>query len=123
MLAVIAGFVVTTIPGVRAQPGYSWWMDGVLQNLAFGAAAALCLVRIPAGSPDRTAWRFIAAGILSFGLANTYFHWVAQHVDPLPIPSLSNVLGLAFYPCSYIGLVLLMRPRVARLPLGLWLDG
>ena len=53
LLAVIAGFVVTTIPGVRAQPGFSWWMDGIWQNLAYVAAAALCVVRIPAGSPDR----------------------------------------------------------------------
>ena len=123
LLGVIAGFVVTTIPGVRAQPGFSWWMDGIWQNLAYAAAAALCVVRIPAGSPDRTAWRIVALGLLSFGLSNTYYQWFVRPLDPMPFPSLSDALWLAFYPCIYIGLVLLMRPKVAGLPLGLALDG
>src|ERR1700752_2328407 len=45
LLAVILSFLVTTVPGVRTYQGDSWWMDGILQNLAFGAAAGLCLVR------------------------------------------------------------------------------
>ena len=52
LVAVILSFLVTTVPGVRAYQGYSWWMDGILQNLAYGAAAALCLVRTPTASPD-----------------------------------------------------------------------
>jgi hypothetical protein len=56
LVAVILSFLVTTVPGVRAYQGYSWWMDGILQNLAYGAAAALCLVRTPTASPDRTGW-------------------------------------------------------------------
>ena len=52
LLAVVIGFVITTVPGVRAEPGWSWLMDGILQNLAYGAAAALCVLRTPPSSPD-----------------------------------------------------------------------
>jgi hypothetical protein len=123
LLVVIACFVVTTVPGVRAEPGYSWWMDGILQNLAYGAAAALCVVRTPPASPDRLAWRIVAAGLTSFGLANTYYHWFIRPLNPMPIPSLCDALWLAFYPCVYAALVLLMRSRMDRLPLSRGLDG
>jgi diguanylate cyclase (GGDEF)-like protein len=90
LLAVIAGFVITTVPGVRGVPGYSWWMDGILQNVAYGAAAALCLVRIPASSPDRVAWRIVAAGIACFGLGDAYFllvccRWIPCRCHRLPM--------------------------------------
>jgi diguanylate cyclase (GGDEF)-like protein len=92
LLTVIAGFVVTTVPGVRAAPGYSWWMDGILQNAAYGAAAALCVVRTLPSSPDRVAWRIVAAGIATFGVGNTYFFWVVQRLDPMPAPSVADAL-------------------------------
>jgi diguanylate cyclase (GGDEF)-like protein len=85
-LAIIAGYLVTTLPGVRAQPGYSWWMDGIGQSLAYGAAAGLCLVRIPPSSADRVVWRIVAMGLMSFGLSNVYSSL------PLPIPSWRTTL-------------------------------
>jgi len=123
LLAVIAGFVVSTIPDLRVQPGYSWWMNGIWQNLAYFAAAALCLVRIPAASPDRVAGRILALGLFFLGLANIYYQWFLRPLESPPIPLLAHALWLAFYPCAYLGLVLLIRPRVPRLPLGLALDG
>ncbi len=39
LVAVIESFLVTTAPGVRAHQDYSWWIDGILQTLAYGAAA------------------------------------------------------------------------------------
>ncbi|HEY9265754.1 MAG TPA: EAL domain-containing protein, partial [Mycobacterium sp.] len=123
LLAVIVGFVVSTIPGVRGQPGYSWWVDGIWQNLAYAAAAALCLMRIPAASPDRTAWRIIAVGLLSVGLANTYHQWIVRPSSSTLVVLLSYALWLAFYPCAYLALALLMRTRLSRLPTGLALDG
>ena len=55
-------------------------------------------------------------GLASFGLANTYYQWFVQFQDPIPIPSLCDVLWLAFYPCVYVALVLVMRAQVDRLP-------
>ena len=123
LLAVILSFLVTTVPGVRAYQGDSWWMDGILQNLAYGAAAALCLVRTPTASPDRTGWRFLALGLLSFGLSNVLYVWFARALDPMPVPTLCHLLWGTAYICVFIALVLLVRSRINRVPLSLWLDG
>jgi diguanylate cyclase (GGDEF)-like protein len=40
-----------------------------------------------------------------------------------PIPSVADVLWLAFYPCCYAALVVLVHGRQERLRLSLWLDG
>jgi len=123
LVAVILSFLVTTVPGVRAYQGYSWWMDGILQNLAYAAAAALCLVRTPTASPDRTGWLFLALGLLSFGLSNTVYVWFARALDPVAVPKLCHLVWGTAYVCVAIALVLLVRSRVNRVPLSLWLDG
>jgi hypothetical protein len=93
LLAVILSFLVTTVPGVRAYQGYSWWMDGILQNLAYGAAAVLCLVRTPSASPERTGWRFLALGLLSFGLSNVLYVW-------FPVETSDIAAALSGYGCD-----------------------
>jgi hypothetical protein len=92
LLAVIAAYVVTTVPGVRAAPGVSWWMDGILQNLALWSAVGLCLVRIPPRSPDRRAWQILAVGLASYALAKPFYFWFVQPLDPPPAPSVADAL-------------------------------
>ncbi|HET6735186.1 diguanylate cyclase domain-containing protein, partial [Mycobacterium sp.] len=122
-LAVILAFLITAVPGVRAHQGYSWWMDGILQNLACWAVVALCLARMPRSSPDRQAWRFVLVGLISFALAKSIYLWFVRPLDPPPAPSIADVLWWNFYVCLYVALLLLVRSRVDRLPLGLGLDG
>ncbi|MGB2922610.1 MAG: EAL domain-containing protein [Mycobacterium sp.] len=122
LVTLIVGFALFQVAALRAQPPYSGWLDGTWQTLAYIAAAVLCLVRIPPSSPDRTAWRIIALGLFSVGLANAYHHWYVPATESA-LPFLSHVFWLAIYPCAYLGLVLLMRARVPRLSLGLALDG
>jgi hypothetical protein len=96
----------------------------VLQSLAYGAAAVLCLVRTPPSSCDRVAWRFVAAGVLSFGLANVDRHMLlARTLDPFPIATLCHLLTGIYYACIFIALVHLMQSRVGRLPVSLVLGG
>jgi diguanylate cyclase (GGDEF)-like protein len=123
LLAIVAGFLVTTVPGVRADPGYSWWMDGILQNVAYAAVPVLCLVRIPPSSPDRVAWRIAAVGLVAFAAAKPYYIWFVQRMNPMPAPSVSDVLWWTLYPCIVVALVLLVRSRMRRVPLSLVLDG
>jgi diguanylate cyclase (GGDEF)-like protein len=119
---VITGYLITTLPGVRATAGYSWWMDGIGQNLAYGAVAGLCLARIRPSSPDRLAWRVVAVGLTSFGLSNVYYLWFMRTMDPLPVLTLCHALWWTYYLCVAVALLLLMRSR-DRLPLSLGLDG
>ena len=43
--------------------------------------------------------------------------------DVVPFPSFADALYLSFYPAAYVGIWLLLRSQVGRLPAGLWLDG
>ena len=74
------------------SPGYSWWMDGIFQSLAYAAIAALCLARIPPSSPDRTAWRIVAIGLLSYALAKPVYLWFVLPLHPPPAPSVADAL-------------------------------
>lgn len=123
LISIIATFLCTTLPTVRGDREYSWWIDGIWQNLAFGSAAVLCLVRIRPSSPDRLAWQLIAAGLACEALANTYWSWFVQPIVPQPAPTVADALWLAFYPCVFVGTLLLVKSRVDPFPLSVGLDG
>ncbi|MDT5129517.1 MAG: hypothetical protein QOH54_5161 [Mycobacterium sp.] len=123
LLTIIATFLCTTLPPIRGDRDYSWWIDGIWQNLAFGAAAVLCLVRIRPSSPDRRVWQLVAAALAFQALANTYWSWFVQSIDPEPFPTLADALWLAYYPCVFLATALLMRSRVNQFPLSVALDG
>jgi diguanylate cyclase len=123
LLLIIATYVWTTLPLFDRDPDYSWWIDGIWQNLAYGAAALLCLVRIRPSSPDRHAWRFVAAALAFSALANTYWCWFIQPIEPEPFPTLTDALWLAYYPCMFLAVWLLVRARINHFPLTVGLDG
>jgi diguanylate cyclase (GGDEF)-like protein len=123
LLTFIATFLCTTLPVVRGDRGYSWWIDGIWQNLAFGAAAVLCLVRIQPSSRDRLVWQLVAAALACQALANTYWSWFVQQLDPEPVPTWADALWLAFYPCMFLAVLLLVRSRIDQFPLSVALDG
>ncbi|MCW2556292.1 MAG: putative rane protein [Mycobacterium sp.] len=123
LLSIIATFLCTTLPPIRGDRDYSWWIDGIWQNLALGATAALCLVRIRPWSPDRRVWQLVAAALACQALANTYWSWFVPQIVPQPFPTVADALWLAFYPCVFLATVLLVRSRVAQFPLSVGLDG
>jgi diguanylate cyclase len=72
---------------------------------------------------SRSAWIVIAAGISAYGTGNVVWSSWLEHVADPPIPSICDVLWLAFYPTSYVGVLLLARRQWRGLPAGVWLDG
>jgi two-component system, cell cycle response regulator len=87
------------------------------------AAAAVCLIRVRVMSEDRAAWLLIGAGLTVWAAADVYFNAAFGDGSGAPFPSLADAGWLAFYPASYIALVLLLRSRVKRMRASLWLDG
>jgi diguanylate cyclase (GGDEF)-like protein len=88
------------------------------------ASGLLCLTRAALDPRrERAAWLCMGVGLACYAGGNiTYQLWVAK-LDPVPFPSVSDALFLAFYPCAYGTLMLLVRRRVLSFHSSLWLDG
>ena len=87
------------------------------------AAGAMCLLRAFAVPEERIAWLAMGFALLSWAGGDiTWALFLANDPDP-PYPSVSDLLYLAFYPASYVALLLLARSRVASFRSSLWLDG
>jgi diguanylate cyclase (GGDEF)-like protein len=99
----------------------SWW-DWLYNALEIGAVA-LCGARAVTRRRDRGAWLAVTVGMAFFAAADMYYALVWGDANTVPFPSLADALYLSFYPAVYIGIGLLLRSRVGRLPAGLWLDG
>ena len=88
------------------------------------AATALCAARaLRPGASERAPWLLIAAGGLAWALADVYWTLVLAEQDTIPVPSVSDVGYLLFYPLVFAGLVTLVRSRVRSAPSTLWVDG
>ncbi len=57
------------------------------------------------GNLSRQHWR-------SSALANTYWCWFIQPIVPEPFPTLTDALWLAYYPCIFLAVWLLVRARI-----------
>jgi two-component system cell cycle response regulator len=99
----------------------SWW--GWLYNALEIGAAGLCGARALARRRDRAAWFAVTIGMAFFAAGDMYYTLAWGEANTVPFPSLADALYLSFYPAVYVGIGLLLRSRVRRLPAGLWLDG
>jgi diguanylate cyclase (GGDEF)-like protein len=97
--------------------------DWVYNGLVLSAAAS-CLLRAALIRRLRLPWALLGAGLTLWAAAeitNTVYLW--QLPDP-PYPSIADGLWLAFYPASYVALVMLVRGRMkGQRRASLWLDG
>ena len=86
-------------------------------------AGAICLLRGLAVRQERAAWVVMGAGLVAWAAGEiTWTLAYAGQADP-PYPSVSDVLYLAWYPASYVALLLLARSRTDSFRSSLWLDG
>ena len=101
-------------------PG-SWW--SWLYNALEVGAVGLCVARVVLRRRHRAAWLAIAVGMALFSAADVYYMLSWGDAAVVPFPSFADALYLSFYPAAYVGIWLLLRSQVGRLPAGLWLDG
>ncbi len=99
----------------------SWW-DSLYNGLEIGAVG-LCGARALARRRNRAAWAAIAVGLALYAGGDMYYTLAWGDATVVPNPSTADALYLSFYPAVYVGIGLLLRARVGRLPAGLWLDG
>ncbi len=109
---------------VAREPGTAVaWADLWAYNLAHAAAVALCLQRAVRTPTERWAWVGLAAGLVATIAANAWYTVVLTALPRVPYPSVADWLWLAYFPLTYVGLVLLVRADVRRFHLSMWLDG
>ncbi len=95
-----------------------WLYDGLLVT-----AALVCAWRPLRIAQNRAGWTLVALGIALYAAGGIWTGFVLGGDANAPYPSIADGLSLACYPCVYLGLVLLARPRVRAFQLSLWLDG
>ena len=86
------------------------------------AASAVLAVR---GLQRRGAWRawlMLSAGLLTKAVGDVIYS-LSGNLATVPVPSVSDGFWLAFYPCAYASLLLLVRARVPRMLGAMRLDG
>jgi two-component system cell cycle response regulator len=118
LLATYSAVIIGPLGSSSLQDFFGRWVyDAVVLG-----AAALVLVRALTARAERRAWLALGAGLLLWALGQTYYSIFLYYASPAPFPSPSDALFLAFYPASYLGLVLLLRARVAHLATLAWVD-
>ncbi len=100
------------------DPVGRWVYDAVVLG-----AAVLVLARAALVPTERAAWLALGGGLLFWALGQTYYSAVLYYASPAPFPSPADFGFLAFYPATYVALVLLLRARVAHLEPLAWVDG
>jgi len=119
LLAFYAVVILSALGSESLQDAVGRW---VYDAVVLGAAIAV-LARAWFYAAERRAWLALGAGLLLWALGQTYYSVVLYYASPAPFPSPADVLFLAFYPASYIALVLLLKSRVSRLDPLSWVDG
>jgi diguanylate cyclase (GGDEF)-like protein len=119
LLAAYAAVILGPIGGSAVQDAFGRWAYDVV---VLGAAAAV-LVRAACLPGERLAWLWLGVGLLLWALGQTYYSVALYYASPAPFPSPSDALFLAFYPATFLALVLLLRSRSARVDSFAWVDG
>ena len=101
----------------------TFFNDWVYNGLVVGAAA-LCLLRAAKVPGDRLPWALLGLALsLWAGAEITSTVYLAKLPEP-PYPSIADALWLAFYPVTYMALVLHVRARMrGQRRASVWLDG
>ena len=119
-LGAYAAQAAVAVCGAAADGFFETWVyTGLLL-----VAAALCLSRGVLVESERAPWLILGAGIVAWAGGEVYWNLAyANDLAEPPIPNVSDVLWLAFFPCCYVAMVLLVRARVREFRASLWLDG
>jgi two-component system, cell cycle response regulator len=119
LLAFYAGVTLEALGSESLQDAVGRWVyDAVVLG-----AALIVLWRAATVEVERGAWLALGLGLLLWSLGQAYYSVVLYYASPAPFPSPSDALFLAFYPASFVALVLLLRARVAHLEPLAWVDG
>jgi diguanylate cyclase (GGDEF)-like protein len=119
LLAAYAAVTLVPIGNSGTQDAFGRW---VYDAVVLGAAGTVIFraIRLPR---ERLAWLSLGVGMLLWALGQAYYSIVLYYASPAPFPSPPDALFLAFYPVTFLALVLLLRSRSTRVDAFAWVDG
>src|SRR3954452_15652086 len=94
-----------------------------VQDALLAAGALACLARGVLVERERTPWLLLGIGLTSWAGAIVVFSALYPDGDSAPAVSIADALWLAFYPASWLALILLVRSRVSDFRMSIALDG
>lgn len=86
-------------------------------------AAAICVDTARRRRGERLAWACFATALGTYAAGELAWNVLYAGTATPRYPSLADAFWVAFYPASYVGLVLLVRRRIRGFQASLWLDG
>jgi diguanylate cyclase (GGDEF)-like protein len=116
----LAAFLAYSLSGAGGPAVDRFFNDGVYNALLLLAFTG-CALRVVYIKTDRTPWILLTGAVGAWATADLLYSFAYAN-DP-PFPSAADAFYLAFYPCCYIGLLLLVRRHIADFNRSLWLDG
>ena len=126
LVAVLAVLVVlhgiSTIPGVRSQPGRSAFFDDWVQGSAYALCGIVALLGARRSSnPGAAAWALVGAvGLRALAFLVT-LGWLQRMAQP-PYPSVADALWIGSSLLLVVALILRVRTAAPRMTLVLGLD-
>ena len=118
LLAAIWAHALLGVGGPESDEFFGTW---VYDAIVFLAALAL-LGRAVLRPEGRLPWVAIGIGLLLHGAGDVIYS-TAPDLNAVPVPSVSDPVWLAIYPCAYVALLALTRQRVGSTLLATRLDG
>src|SRR3954465_4312184 len=122
LAALLAACAVHALAGFDAGPLSCRLENGGYNGVLVGSGLA-CLARGVRVRAERAAWLTMGGGVVGWAIGNVWYTAALWDMDPIPIPSLSDVLWLVYYPVVYVAVAMLLRARIARFHASLWVDG
>jgi two-component system, cell cycle response regulator len=119
LLAAYSVVILAALGGGATQDLFGRW---VYDAVVLGASLAV-IARSLVLPDERGAWRALGLALLLWALGQAYYSVFLYYASPAPFPSPADAGFLAFYPASFLGIVLLLRARVAHLDPLAWVDG
>jgi diguanylate cyclase (GGDEF)-like protein len=116
-VVVFAASTVLVPTGSSARP----FLDGWLYDSMTVLAAIVIAGRAWCVSTGRLAWGLLAVGIAANAVGDVVYTLFVGASGPFP--SIADPFYLAFYPCAYVALLLLIRARATRMSAGIAIDG
>ncbi|MCW2920946.1 MAG: hypothetical protein JWL76_820 [Thermoleophilia bacterium] len=120
-------FLYVSAAALGAHQALGWWPGSTaffshgVNNVIFVGAAVLTMYRAVRFQAERLAWWTIAIGLTAYCLGDVVYSVFYADTDALVTPA--DALYLAFMPCMFAGIVLLVRSRISTFELDRWIDG